>query len=99
MQGGDFCRHGIELKVEPEKLLVGSESEIETQNFPETITMATSDISRVKASTPKEVAELFNQYFASVFASVQGIPAPERENGQDSDPLLTDVILPVSEFD
>lgn len=61
--------------------------------------MATSDNARVKASTPSEVAELFNQYFASVFASVQGTPAPERENGQlqDSDPFLTDVILSVSE--
>lgn len=61
--------------------------------------MAASDNARVKASTPSEAAELFNQYFASVFASVQGAPAPERENGQlqDSDPFLTDVILSVSE--
>ena len=61
--------------------------------------MATTDNVRVKASTPSEVAELFNQYFASVFASVQGTPAPERENGQlqNSDPFLTDVILSVSE--
>ena len=99
MQGDDFCRYGIDLKVEPETLLVGSESEIKTQNFPETITMATSDNARVKASTPSEVAELFNQYFASVFTSVLGTPAPERENGQlqDSDPFLTDIIHSVSE--
>ena len=83
------------MQTKPETLLVGSESEIKTQNFPETITMATSGNARVKASTPSEVAELFNQYFASV----QGTPAPERENGQlqDSDPFLTDVILSVSE--
>ena len=33
------------------------------KNLPETIAMATSDNSRVKVSTPSEVAELFNQYF------------------------------------
>ena len=63
--------------------------------------MATNDNSRVKASTPSEVAELFNQYFVSVFVSVQRTPAPERENSQlpDSDPFLTDVILSVSEVE
>ena len=68
------------------------------QNVPGTITMATNDNSRVKASTPSEVAELFNQYFVSVFVSDQGTSAPERENSQlpDSDPFLTDVILLVS---
>ena len=62
--------------------------------------MATNDNSRVKASTPSEVAELFNQYFVSVFVSDQGTSAPERENSQlpDSDPFLTDVILLVSEL-
>ena len=57
--------------------------------------------STVKASTPSEVAELFNQYFASVFASDQGIPAPERENVQlqDSNPFLTDVSLSVSQVE
>ena len=71
------------------------------KNVPETITMATSDNSTVKASTPNEVAELFNQYFASVFASDQGIPAPERENVQlqDSNPFLTDVSLSVSQVE
>ena len=70
------------------------------QNVPGTITMATNDNSRVKASTPSEVAELFNQYFVSVFVSDQGTSAPERENSQlpDSDPFLTDVILLVSEL-
>ena len=68
------------------------------KNVPETITMATSDNPTVKASTPREVAELFNQYFVSVFASDQGIPAPERENVQlqDSNPFLTDVSLSIS---
>ena len=63
--------------------------------------MATSDSSRVKASTPSEVAELFNNYFVSVFASDQETPAPERYNSQlpDSDPFLTDVILSVSEVE
>ena len=71
------------------------------QNVPGTITMATNDNSRVKASTPSEVAELFNQYFVSVFVSDQRTPAPERENSQlpDSDPFLTDVILSVSEVE
>lgn len=61
--------------------------------------MATSDNSTVKASTPSEVAELFNQPFAAVFASDQGIPAPERENdkSEDSNPFLTDVSLSVSQ--
>lgn len=95
------CREAIfvdmesNLKSNPKRF----SSVVRVKSKPRSITMATSDISRVKASTPKEVAELFNQYFASVFASVQGTPAPERENGQDSDPLLTDVILPVSEVD
>ena len=71
------------------------------KNIPETITMATSDNSRVKASTPREVAELFNQYFVLVFASDQGTPAPDRENGQlpDSGLFLADVILSVSEVE
>ena len=71
------------------------------KNVPETITMATSDSSRVKASTPSEVADSFNQYFASVFTSDHWTPASERENGQlpDSDPFLTDVILSVSEVE
>ena len=71
------------------------------KNVPETITMATSDNSRVKVSTPSEAAELFNQYFVSIFASDKGTPAPEWENGQlpDSDPFLTDVILSVSEVE
>ena len=60
------------MQTKPETLLVGSESEIKTQNFPETITMATSGNARVKASTPSEVAELFNQYFASVFCVCSG---------------------------
>ena len=63
--------------------------------------MATSDNSTVKASTPSEVAELFNQYFASISSIAQGIPAPERENDQpqNSNPFLTDVSLPVSQVE
>ena len=63
--------------------------------------LATTDKSRVKASTPSEVAELFNQYFVLVFASDHVTPAPERGNGQlpNSDQFLTGVFLSVSEVD
>ena len=53
-------------------------------------------------SRPPLQAKLRN-YSTSIlrqyFASVQGTPVPERENGQlqDSDLFLTDVILSVSE--
>ena len=89
------------LKSNPKRFWSILKVKSKHKNVPETITMATSDNSRVKASTPSEVAELFNQYFVSVFASDQGTPAPERENGQlpDSDLFLTDVILSVSEVE
>ena len=74
MSGGFFCRYGIKLKVKPETLLIGSIH----KKVPETITITTSDSSRVKASTPSEVAELFNHYFVSVFVSDQETPVPER---------------------
>ena len=87
------------LKSNPKRFWSILKVKSKHKNVPETITMATSDNSRVKASTPSEVAELFNQYFVSVFASDQGTSAPERENGQlpDSGLFLTDVILSVSE--
>ena len=89
------------LKSNPKRFWSILKVKSKHKNVPETITMATSDNSRVKASTPSEVAELFNQYFVSVFASDQGTPAPERENGQlpDSGLFLTDVILSVSEVE
>ena len=97
---------GSFLKTRPPQtktLLICLKVTSKQNNAPEAIAimLATTDKSRVKASTPSEVAEFFNQYFVLVFASDHVTPAPERENGQlpNSDHFLTGVFLSVSEVD
>lgn len=68
------------------------------KNVPDTVTMATKDTARVQTFTPTHVADLFNEYFTSVFTSDQAPESSETDQTQHhSDQLISDVTLTSSE--
>lgn len=51
--------------------------------------MATGDESKIKADSPSEIADLFNQYFASVFTKDREMLEEDVEQQPTTDPHLS----------
>ena len=72
-----------------------------SSNFPDVMSLGSVNADRrseqpTTASTPKEIAQLFNHYFASVF-SPSTIVIPSDDSMQVTGPVLTDIELTTDE--
>ena len=57
-------------KINPKRLWSVSKTRPKSRNIPQSVSMATSNL-RATADTPEEIADIFNNYFTSVFSVPQ----------------------------
>jgi hypothetical protein len=70
-----------------------------SSNFPDVMSLGSDSVDEQKiiASRPKEIAQLFNNYFASVFSSTTLVTLPPDDSMQVTGPALSDLELSTEE--
>ena len=65
-----FESANIEFKINPKRLWSVLKTRSKSRNIPQSVSMATGNL-RATADTPEEIADIFNNYFTSVFSVPQ----------------------------
>ena len=94
-----FESANIEFKINPKRLWSVLKTRSKSRNIPQSVSMATGNL-RATADTPEEIADIFNNYFTSVFS----VPQEDKvDNGARkfpaAEPPFSDIVLHVGEVE
>ena len=94
-----FESANIEFKINPKRLWSVLKTRSKSRNIPQSVSMATGNL-RATADTPEEIADIFNNYFTSVFS----VPQEDQvDNGEGkfpaAEPSFSDIVLHVGEVE
>lgn len=77
-----------ELKNNPKRFWSLLKLKSKSSNFPQTMSMASDNNTRIKANDPDDIANLFNRYFTSVFTTDHGTSIMDDLQPDDTDESL-----------
>ena len=94
-----FETANIEFKINPKRLWSVLKTRSKSRNIPQIVSMATGNL-RLTADSPEEIADMFNNYFTSVFSA----PDEDKEdNGigkfPDAESTFSNIVLHVGEVE
>ena len=94
-----FESANIEFKINPKRLWSVLKTRSKSRNIPQSVSMATGNL-RLTADSPEEIADMFNNYFTSVFSA----PHEDKEdNGvgkfPDAESTFSNIVLHVGEVE
>ena len=94
-----FESANIEFKINPKRLWSVLKTRPKSRNIPQSVSMATGNL-RATADTPEEIADIFNNYFTSVFSVLQ---EDKVDNGAGkfpaAEPPFSDIVLHIGEVE
>ena len=94
-----FESANVEFKINPKRLWAVLKTRSKSRNIPQSVSMATGNL-RATADTPEEIADMFNNYFTSVFSASQ---EDKEDNGVGKFPAaespFSDIVLHVGEVE
>ena len=92
-----FESANIEFKINPKRLWSVLKTRSKSRNIPQSVSMATGNL-RATADIPADIADMFNNYFTSVFSAPQ---EDKEDNGIGKFPAaespFSDIVLHVGE--